>query len=470
MLRRLPTIIGYLLFALVVIGGTFVLVAYSQGYSYDMSEHSFVRRGLVLFSSTPSGAQITKDGKSLNHNTSYRASYDPGKYAITIAKDGFHSWNKTLQVIAGQVTYARYVILLPMILLNSTVSATPTPYLIPVSSEDHHHLAYSTAPTATDSAAVWVADMPGGAPEKRFGLPAATATVPAESIVSLNWSVDASHLLIVSQGVAGRVYRVIAADGSNPLNLTDKYKFDFAGIRFSPNDWHQLYWVSTDGSLRRLDLGSQVVSSVLAGQVTQFNYASDHLIYIETTPLGRSLMTFALNDSNNKSVIVQALPASPSYVISYSSYQGNDEVVVIPSSTRDALIYSGIFGSSPVSTIVARGVDNAVFSPDGHFVALYSTTKLITYDIQLSTPIYNVSYTSSTLAAPLTGLSWFDPYHLLLHLGDQAVFCDFDGTNQVNVAPVVAGMTPFAANDTRSIYSLEPAIAGGQKLVNITIR
>jgi len=470
MFRRLSTIIGYLLFALVVIGGTFVLVAFSQGYSYDTSHHRFVRRGLVLFSSTPSGAQITKDGKPINHNTSYRASYDPGKYAITIAKDGYHTWTKTLEVVAGQVTYARYVILLPETLLKATVATTPTAYVVPTASVDHHHLAYATAPTATQGAAVWVADMPGGAPTKRFSLPIATAATPAETIVGLDWSDDASHLLVVSQAAAGRVYRVIAADGSNPLNLTDKYKYDFTGIRFAPNDWHQLYWVSADSSFRRLDLSAQAVSNVLADQVTQFSYAGDHVLYIQTTPLGRSLLSFSLRDIASKSVIVQALPASPSYVMSYSNYQNNDDVVIIPSITRDAIIYSGVFGSSPVSTIVAHGVDNATFSPDGHFVALYSPTNLITYDLQLSTLIYNVNYVSPALSAPLTGLSWFDPYHLILHLGNEAVFSDFDGTNQVDIAPAMAGLTPFAANDAKSVYTLEPFGVSGQKLVNITIR
>jgi len=473
MIRRILIIVSYLLAGFVIIGGTLTLVAYGQGYTYDFAHHRFVHRGLILFGSTPSGAYITRDGVYTKHRTNRRDSYNPGTYSFKIDKPGFNPWYKTLTVEAGEVINARYIILVPSSLTKTTVSTATTGYTNATVSTDQHNIAYSTAPTATDGAAVWTQALPGGRPTKRYSLPAATPTVPAETIVGLQWSGDADHLLIISQGASGRVYREVNADGTNAVDLTDQYKLDFTGLQslqFAPNDWHDLFWVASDGSLRRLDLNAQTVSSVLATGVSQFSYAADRVLYVNTTQLGQSLMSLQVHSPTQVTRLVQSLPKSPSYSVVYSSFQGTDELVVIPSATHEATIYSGIFGSSPVSTVVARKVDKASFTPDGHLVALYSSTNLVTYDLLLSTPTDIVNYQSPALGASLTSLSWFDSYHLVLHLGSQTVFSDFDGTNRIALGQTVDATAPFASSDAKSVYSIAASGSTGEKLINIGIR
>jgi hypothetical protein len=472
MLRRILIIFGYLVAGTVVIGGTLTLVAYGQGYSYDFSHHRFVHRGLVLLGSTPTGAYITRDGVYTKHRTNHRDSYNPGTYLFKVDKPGFTSWTKSLTVAAGEVVDARYIILLPLKPVTTTVATTTTDFDTPTTSRDHNHVAYSTPPTATEGATVSVQDLPGGKPTKRFSLPAATATVPAETILGLQWSGDASHLLIISQDAAGRVYRVVAANGSGAVDLTSQYKLDFNGLQslqFAPSDWHDMFWIAADGSLRRLDLNAQTVSNVLASQTTQFSFAGDRVLYIDATTLGHSLMTLQVHNPTQVSRLIESLPVSSTYSIDYANYQAQDELAVIPSSTREAIVYTGIFGSSPVSTVVARQVDSALFSPNGQFVALYSSSRLVTYDFQLSTPTALVNYTSPALNPTLTNLTWFDNYHLLLHLGGQLVFSDFDGTNRVVLAPTVDSSLSFASNDQRSVYNYQAGTKTGQRLVNIIV-
>jgi hypothetical protein len=472
MFRRILIIFGYLAASVVVIGGTLTLVAYGQGYSYDFAHHRFVHRGLVLLGSTPSNAYITRDGVYTKHRTNHRDSYNPGTYLFKVDKPGFSPWAKSLTVAPGAVVNARYIILVPLKPVKTTVATVAATFATPATTTDGRHSAYSSAPTATEGAGVWIQDLPGGKATKRYSLPAATATDPAETIVSLEWSGDDSHLLVVSQDATSRVYRVINADGSHALNLTDQYKIDFNGLQsleFAPSDWHDMFWIAADGSLRRLDLNAQSVSNVLATQTSQFSFANDRLLYVDTTPLGESLMTLQVHNPTQITRLVQSLPVSPGYSIDYANYQGNDELAIIPSATHEATIYTGIFGSSPVSTVVARNVETAVFSPDGHFVALYSSSNLVTYDFQLSTPTDIINYPSPALGAALSKLSWFDDYHLLLHLGTNTVLSDFDGTNRVDLAPAIDGSAPFASNDQKSVYSYG-ANGTGQKLVNIAVR
>jgi hypothetical protein len=467
MFRRILITLSYILAGIVIVGGTLALVAYGQGYTYDFGHHRFVRRGLILFSSTPTGAYITQDGIYTKHKTNHRDTFNPGTYTFKVDKPGYNSWTKALTVKAGLVVDARYIILPPLNLTKTTISTVATSYATPAITTDHRTLAYSVIPTATDAAAaVWTEALPGGKPIRRFGL-------PSETVVSLQWSGDGSHLLVVSQAASGLIYRVINADGSGAINLTDQYKLDFGGIQglqFAPSDWHDLFWITADGSLRRLDLNAQTVSTVLGTQVSQFSYADDRVLYTNTTKLGQSLMSLQVHNPTQTARLIQSLPKSPSYTLAYANYQGTDELVVIPSATHEATAYSGIFGSSPVSTIVARAVDNASFSADGHLVALYSKTQLITYDLDLSTPTDIINYTSPGFATPIDSLSWFDNYHLILHFGGQTVFSDFDGTNRVVLGNALDGSTPFASNDLKSVYNYQTNGASGQKLVNAVIR
>jgi hypothetical protein len=355
MIRRILIIFAYLLAGLVIIGGTLSLVEYGQGYTYDFGHHRFVHRGLILFGSVPSGAYITRDSVFTKHTTNRRDSYNPGSYTFKVDKPGYFSWTKTLTVKPGQVIDARYIILPPKNLVTTTV-ATTSVFATSALSTDNRHLAYSSAATVSEGAVVWTLDLPGGKPTKRFNLTPATATDPTESILSLQWSGDASHLLVISQDASGRVYRVMNADGSSAVNLTTQYKLDFNGqqsLSFAPSDWHDMFWIAADGSLRRLDLNAQSVSNVLATGVGQFSYAADRLLYVDATPLGQSLMTLQVHNPAQINRLIQSLPKSPTYAMSYASYLGTDELVIIPTATREATVYSGIFGSSPVSTVLA---------------------------------------------------------------------------------------------------------------------
>ena len=460
MFRRILIIIGYALVGLAIAAATLALVAYGQGYSYDFSTHRLVHKGLVMIDASPGGAIVTRPGSSWHHAVAYHGTYKPGTYTFTVSKTGYRSWSKTLTVTAGQVVDARYVVLLPQKLVNATAAKLNGTLGTAVVSSNHQSLAVPvTTPSGVD---IYIADLPGGNFIKRLSL-------PGETITQLVWSADATHLLVVSQAPTGPVDRVISADGSVNLNLTTQYNSTFPGLKFDPTNWQQLYWVDSTGALRHLDLSAQAISGVLAAGISQFSFAGNRLIYVQATSLGQSLMAFTLGNPTQPQQLIQALPKSPGYVLKYANYQGQDELVVIPNSTGDALVYTGIFGSSPVSTIVARNVTSATFSPDGHYVALYSPSLLITYDFLLSTPTQIINYPSPNLGGSLQGLNWFDNNHLLLNINGQTVFSDFDGTNRTIITSTLPNSLPFGALDQKSIYSLQ-ATTTGQKLVNTSIR
>ena len=463
MLRRFAITIGYLLAACLVVGLTIGLVAYGQGYSYNFSQHRVVRTGIVIIQSTPGSVKVSLDGKKPKKKTTYRQSFEAGSYTFTLAKDGYQTWTKTLKVLAGEVTLAQYVTLIPTDLRPQVVLATD-PVTSQSLSHDHRHLAFVTSGAAS---AVYTSDFSSSKPTKVYTPAAATPTTPAESLVSVTWSADASHLLVMSQVGGAITARVMAADGSGAVNLTDQYRFDFTSLRFSGNDWKQLYWISPDG-LRRLDLNSQSVSAVLADQVMQFQVEDDRLLYVQSTALGQSLWSFDYR--SHKQQLIAALVPSAHYGLAYTTYRGTSELAVVPAGTATGTLYSDILGDNPVAQTIAHNVSDVSFSPDGHLVVFSGPASVTTYDLDQSnvfgSPV-SYTFTPGALSLPPT---WFDNFHLLLNENGQLVWREFDGQNAANFGPVQSSLTAFASADAKSVYVYRPATGTAQQLVNLTVK
>jgi hypothetical protein len=261
--------------------------------------------------------------------------------------------------------------------------------------------------------------------------------------------------------------RLASASGGEPVNLTDQYKFDFSSTKFSSTDWRLLYWVSPDG-LRRLDVGSQSVSAVLAGKVTQFWITPGRVLYVQQTELGRSLWSVDSRDKHQE--LIAALPESDSYSVAFSSYLNQDDLAIVPAATQTGTLYTGIFSDTPVAKTVAHGVTNVSFSPDGHLAAFSAPTAISVYDLERS-EIKNTfaRYDITNQPGALSAISWFDNYHLLLIRGTQLIWCEFDGDNQVPLGTVTATLPAYgtASPNAKALVAFMPG-TGAAPTVKIT--
>jgi len=102
------------LFILTAVGAIF----YSQGYRFDFEKKKTTQTGAFYFKIMPRGAQIYFDGQ-LKKKTDFffgAALIDnllPKKYKVEIKKEGYHPWEKTLEIKEKQVTEAKNIVLIP---------------------------------------------------------------------------------------------------------------------------------------------------------------------------------------------------------------------------------------------------------------------------------------------------------------------------------------------------------------------
>jgi len=103
-----------ILFLLTALIATF----YSQGYRFDFERKKVVQTGAFSFKVWPKGALIYLDGK-LSKKTDFLfgnafiENLLPKKYKIEIKKDGYHPWQKSLEISEKWVTEAKNVFLIP---------------------------------------------------------------------------------------------------------------------------------------------------------------------------------------------------------------------------------------------------------------------------------------------------------------------------------------------------------------------
>lgn len=129
MTKKTRTILFFTFAALFVLAAPTVLF-YSQGYRFDFETKKVVQTGGLYFKVAPRSAQVYLNGKlkgttSLFTNSALVENLLPKTYYAEIKKDGYRSWQKTLEVKESQVTEAKNILLFPENINFAKLDLTP---------------------------------------------------------------------------------------------------------------------------------------------------------------------------------------------------------------------------------------------------------------------------------------------------------------------------------------------------------
>ncbi len=437
MLRRALVAASYIVGGLVIIGATVGLVAYGKGYSYDFKNHRFILNGLVILESSPSGGKVLINGLDAHHSTPYRSTIESGDYTFSVVKDGFRTWTKTLTLIPSEVTFAQYVVLFP-----TTITTEPTKLAVAAyglaDSPNRKRLAYLSS---GKKPAVYLMDAISRMSKRYY------AARAGETLTSVSWSDDGSRLLLATTYKKRAHFLVLDAVGTAPAeDLTDLFNQDFRQLKFNPANRDELYWISPESNLHRLNLAERTASAVLASNVSSLGFGGGRVFFVQTTPLGQSL--FSLDRSGHKTELIQALAKSDSYEILEENHKDKDYLVVVPARARTATIYQDFFSGHPVATVIGKGVDKIVASPNGRFLAAYGAGSVVAYDLE-KTRHYDFKLSKHSI----DNLGWYDDFHLLATVNGQPEIVEFDGGNLTLLPGGLQG-TVFSSPDRANLIGL----------------
>ncbi|HUD44578.1 MAG TPA: PEGA domain-containing protein [Patescibacteria group bacterium] len=216
------TIIMTLLTLVLLILATVGAILYGMGYRLDFNESGpkIAHTGILNASSSPTGAQVYVDSH-LTTATNNAVNLVPGKYTITMTKEGYQPWKKDI-IIQDQVVTNANALLLPQAPTLQSISTVgiANPVLDPTQTK----LAFTvSSESAQTKNGIYVLDMSTRnfpvLPIQTSSLQIADDTVASFSQAKLSWSPDGQQILATIAGTDGQspTYYLLQA---NQMNTT----------------------------------------------------------------------------------------------------------------------------------------------------------------------------------------------------------------------------------------------------------
>lgn len=115
---------GFVFVFLLVIPG---IITYAAGWRFDLGQRWFVRTSTLIIASYPNEAKVIIEGERTDHAPGWNKFLSPGRRHITVRGRNSSLWEKTLELLPGEVTFAEHVILFsprePVYLKNASQSS-----------------------------------------------------------------------------------------------------------------------------------------------------------------------------------------------------------------------------------------------------------------------------------------------------------------------------------------------------------
>jgi PEGA domain-containing protein len=446
-----------------IISTVVVLIFYVMGYQFNSSDGKIEQNGLVQFESKPNGAVIAINNTTTSMSTPNKTTLTQGLHPITMKKNGYHTWQKTVDIVPGTVLWLNYARLIPSSLtptnmLNfSTVSSS-------ITSPDNKWMAVKENPA---TAAVILVSLDRDTPTSKtltFPTDAYThkTTDKPESFVLHSWDLDNQYMLVKhSYDDTYEWLFVNRNDETQTKNITTLLGAELSQIEFSTKNSKILYGL--DGTdLRRIDLGAVTISGPLVRNVSQFSLKKDSPItYVTHFDAGKKQQAvgYLTEGASKGRTLVTYTSEQPSLHAAIDVYFGQMYVAIAKSTTLE--VKNGTFSSSDSSSTppelrtvtTLKDIGPATFMSTktrGRFIVLQTLTGLTVYDQEL------LKTTKTTLVkanTPLTSeVQWLDSYTFWANIDGKLKLYEFDGANQHVIMPTVAGQAATVSPNNKYLY------------------
>ncbi|MEP7205115.1 MAG: PEGA domain-containing protein, partial [Candidatus Saccharibacteria bacterium] len=310
------------------------LIFVTLGYRFDGVDGRVEQSALLQFATVPSGATIEIDGKSIGSRTPAKNSVLAGTHKIVMRRDGYETWQKTLNIKAGTLTWLNYARLVP-------IKRTLTPVA---------QYASVAASLATTDGRNIIIQPDGALPSFQLvnlqsdDIKPITLTLPASLYSEAStpgvvhnfrldqWDSGGRYLLL--QHTYGDKKEWLVVDTRNvdaTVNVTNLFDLDISSVKFSGTNGSILYGLSgTD--IRKIDISAGTISRTLVSHVTSFDLFETNVItYVgndEKNPTRRVVGLYREGDSSPHILRTVDSAADVPLVIATGRYFNRDYVAI----------------------------------------------------------------------------------------------------------------------------------------------
>lgn len=455
LLRRIAV---YSLMTFAVVGLVTLLIFATLGYRYNQGD-GLVQTGLVQFGSRPSGAQVTIDSRDFSSRTPSKASLEPGSHAITMQRDGYKQWQKSVDVVSGAVLWLNYARLVPTELKPANVATFTTVSSTAVSPDAKWML------VAEDPASniLKLTDLSRDESIKPVSLklPTTLYTAPAEGesqrFELKQW--DSSSRYVTVKHAFGTQHEWLVVDTHDigaSQNVTKLLGVDASQLVFSVNNNSVLY-AQVDTTVRRIDRANATISRPLVENMAEFSLYGDNTILFTRQPSEKTSKRDVgyYRESDEKASILgsyadtEGTPAR----MAVGQYFGDTYVALSHDGKVDILTGDLARPDELVRTasVNVAGVKHLSIVTAGRFVIAQTSESYVVYDLELKKTTTTKLKGSGEIKEELR---WLDGYNVWSDRGGKLRLYEFDGANQHDIMTIAPGFSVTLSPDARYLYGI----------------
>jgi hypothetical protein len=468
-IKRVALYAGMTLAVFIIV--TFVIL-FILGYRFDSGAGRLEQYALLQLSSTPSGATVTIDGKTIGSQTPNKSTVRAGQHTITMTRSGYETWRKTINVKSGVLEWLNYAVLVPKKLTVESVASYDSIFSSIASPGGQYMLIqdqtnvpnFDLVNLSSDTTKITKLIIPADV----YSEPTTPNVTHAFQVES--WD-DSGRYVLIKHTYNSQVEWLVldTQDVTSTKNITSLFDVAISKIIFSGTSGTNFYAL-VSGDIRKLDLLAGTISRPLASNVTSFSiYGSGIITYIGAGIAGTSQQVVGLyRDGDEKSYTLKTIDNSSGALINVAAARYFNEDYVAISIGNKLDILGGSYpntSSEKISSLktlatltLGKDTQNLSFSPTGEYVLAQSGSYFASYDLE-----YQTSVSSSVEGnGNISPLRWLNDNYVLSDRDGNLTIREFDGDNIHTIDQVSADQGVTMTSNGRYIYSVNKLATGYQ--------
>ena len=444
--QSLKVIISEAIMVLAVIITVIILAFIVSGYWLN-SDFKVERQGLVQIYSVPTGADVNIDGEpsSWLQRTNTSKTLTSGEHTITLSKEGYDSWTKTINLKEGLLYRLHYPRLFLIDRLSTKVLDANTTTLATISPDFSDmvlinsttkwslvNLENDTLEPKNFSIAEYFSDVSVAE--------GATTGLFSGKIVDLNWDADGNHILFEIEGESTKEWVLIDVRNiKNSINLSKEFGADFSNVEILDNSSNNLLAVQ-NGNLHKIDVSGKSISTVLVENVIDFDHYNNTVLFsAESKDSDYYLGAFKVGDNQITELETFSQPFRVAIVKFY------DETYYATICNQVVSLYKESPEFTKVSDYELSFVpDHRKVGQAGEFIIMYFGDQIATLDMEAS-DVHEWTIENDNFG-------WLVNDMIYTVSDGELIAYDFDGYNRRVLAKNVSSHFPAAITNNKWLY------------------
>ena len=474
LLKRKDLIKRTVVYAVMTLSVTLIvtfIIFFVLGFRFDADSGRIEQYAFLQFGTSPSGASVTVNGVNVSSKTPNKYSVRAGKYNVVMSRDGYETWQKTLDIKAGIITWLNYALLVPKKLPVESVVKYDSIDMSLASPEGHYMLVQKHASDPIFELSDLSSD----------SVKSTEITIPT-NLYSESTTEGVSHTFKITKWDDGGRYVLVdhsygdkeewlvmdTQDIALTKNITQLFNVQISSISFSGTSGN-LFYALNQGNIRKLDISGGSISKPLVSNVTSFSvYKSNIITYIgnDTAVSGGQVAGVYRDGDSVLHILRTTTVKSADLHIATSHYYNADYIVISDGKKVDVL--SGSYPNSTsdnatsmkiiASYEVGQDIQDLGFSPIGQYILTQSGADVASYDLEYQ----NLASSNIEGVGVVSPLKWLDDNYVWSDRGGNLVIREFDGANSHTINQVTVGQDAALTHNGKYLYSINKTGTGYQ--------